>query len=250
MNTSPSAVKKELRKLQHPKKARILQRFFKTGPGEYGEGDIFLGISVPQIRNTAKKYFHLDLITLTSLIRSSIHEERQLALMILVAQFKKGDEKEKKRLYTFYLDNIHSINNWDLIDGSAEHIIGSYLESKNKTLLKNFASSDNLWKKRIAMVSTFYYIKQGDPKEALKIATILIKDRHDLIQKAVGWMLREIGKRCGEDIEEAFLKKYYKAMPRTMLRYAIEHFSNSKREFYLAKKNGSMRKSPSLAIIE
>jgi len=226
-------IQKNLRTLASKKKAEILSRFFKTGPGQYGEGDVFLGITVPQIRKTAKIFGDLELPQVKKLLRSKYHEERMAALLILVAQFKKGDDKVKKRVFDIYLSNTRHINNWDLIDLTAEHIIGKYLEDKPKILLYKLARSKSLWERRIAMLSTFTYIKAGRCEETLKIAQILLNDGHDLIHKAVGWMLREVGKRCSMQEEEAFLKKNYKTMPRTMLRYAIERFPEKTRLRYL-----------------
>lgn len=222
----------DLHELANPEKAKFLAGYFKTGKGEYGEGDIFLGLKVPQTRSVAKKYFKMPLSDLKPLIKSKIHEERQVLLMILVLKLKKSTEAEKKQFYEFYLTNTKHINNWDLIDGSAEYIIGSYLEDKNKDILYKLAKSKNIWERRIAMLSTFHYIKNKKFREALKIADILMKDKHDLIHKAVGWMLREIGNRDIK-VEEEFLNKHYKLMPRTMLRYAIEKFTEKKRKFYL-----------------
>ncbi len=225
---------KDLRKLANPEKAKFLAGYFKTGKGEYGEGDLFLGLKVPQTRIVAKKYWQLPLTELEPLIISKIHEERQVLLMILVLKNKKASESEKKQIYDFYLKNTKYINNWDLIDGSAEYIVGSYLADKNKNILYELAKSESIWERRIAMLSTFGYIKNNKFVEALKIAELLLKDQHDLIHKAVGWMLREIGKK-DQKIEEEFLKKRYKVMPRTMLRYAIEKFDEKKRRFYLSK---------------
>ncbi|MDD5144853.1 MAG: DNA alkylation repair protein [Candidatus Pacebacteria bacterium] len=223
-------LKTDLRKKANKKKAKQLQRFFKTGKGEYGEGDLFLGITVPEIRKTAKKYTNSDLTELKELIASKYHEERMAALLILV------DKQDKKTAYDFYIKNRRHINNWDLIDLTAPKIVGIYLEGKDKDILYKFAKSKNIWERRIAMLSCFHYIYKGDHKDALKIAEILKDDKEDLIQKAVGWMLREVGKRCHQAIEEEFLKKHSKTMPRTMLRYAIERFPEKKRKMYLEMK--------------
>ena len=229
-------IKKDLRALANPKKAHFLKRYFKTGYGEYAEGDVFLGINVPNTRKVAEKYLNLSLSDLEILIKSKVHEERQVCLMILVGKYKKAtSEKEKKSIYTFYLRHRKYINNWDLVDLSAENIIGPYLQDKDKIILTKLANSKSIWDRRIAMLATFHYIKQGKSYDAIKIATILIEDNHDLIQKAGGWMLREIGKRCSEDTEEEFFKKYYKRMPRTMIRYAIERFPEGKRKKFLEK---------------
>lgn len=225
-------IEKDLYKLRNPKKAEILSRFFKTGKGKYGEGDHFLGIVVPNQRKIAKKYYNLSLKDIQKLLLSKIHEYRLTSLFILIAKYKKSNELERKKLFNFYLKNTKNINNWDLVDLSAPNIIGNYLLNKDKTILYKLAKSKSLWKKRIAILSTFTFIKNNQFKDALKIAELLLKDTHDLIHKAVGWMLREIGKR-DQKIEERFLKKYYKTMPRTMLRYSIEKFNDKKREYYL-----------------
>jgi 3-methyladenine DNA glycosylase AlkD len=230
-------LKQELQKKANQEKAKHLQRFFKTGPGQYGAGDIFLGITVPDQRAIVKKYKHLGLDDLKRSIGSKFHEERLTVLLILVERFQKADDKEKKEIFDFYIKNRQGINNWDLVDLTAPKIVGAYLEDKDKVLLYKFAKSKDLWERRIAMLSCFYYIYKEDCRDALKIAEILVNDKHDLIQKAVGWMLREVGKRCGQEIEEDFLKKYYKTMPRTMLRYAIEKFPEKKRKNYLFGQN-------------
>jgi len=225
-------IKKDLQKLANPKQAKLLQRFFKTGKGEYGEGDIFLGIKVPEQRKIAKKYSDLTLKYIQELLSSKIHEHRLVALFILVDKYKQA--KNKKELVDFYLKNTKYINNWDLVDLSAPNIVGDYLLDKDKSILYKLAKSDNLWEKRIAVLATFAFIKDNQFEDAFKISEILLKDNHDLIHKAVGWMLREIGKRNLE-AEERFLNNHYKKMPRTMLRYAIERFPESKRKYYLKK---------------
>jgi len=229
----PDDLKRALRKKANKEKAKNLQRFFKTGKGEYGEGDVFLGITVPEVRKIAQKFKTLKVSGLSHSISSKFHEERQACLFVLVEKFGKGGEKEKKNIFDFYIKNRKYINNWDLVDLTAPNIVGAYLEDKDKSLLYKFAKSKNVWEGRIAMLSCFRYVHKGDCKDALKIAEILKNDRHDLIQKAVGWMLREVGKRCGQKIEEEFLKKYYKTMPRTMLRYAIEKFPEKKRKRFM-----------------
>lgn len=226
-------LKKELREKANKARAKNLQRFFKTGAGEYGEGDLFLGIAVPEVRKIAKKFKDLELSEASDLIGSKFHEERQACLFIMVEKFNEEDEKEKKKIFDFYIKNRKGINNWDLIDLSAPKIVGVWLDGKDKSLLYKFARSKDIWERRIAVLSTFYYIQRGDCKDALKIAEILKNDKHNLIQKAVGWMLREVGKRCSQKTEEEFLKKYYKIMPRTMLRYAIEKFSEKERKKWL-----------------
>ena len=228
-------LKKELNKQTNKEKAKILQRFFKTAKGEYGEGDIFLGIKVPELKKTAKQYVSLELKELQELLNSKIHEHRQAALFILTLRFENADEKEKKKLFNLYMKNYNNINNWDLVDLTAHKIAGAYLIDKDKKILYDFAKSNHLWKKRIAMISCYWFIKNSQYVDALKIARILLKDKHDLIHKAVGWMLREIGKRS-KKTEENFLKKYYKQMPRTMLRYAIEKFPEPQRQKILKGK--------------
>ena len=225
-------LKKELSNLADFEKANLLQGFFKTGEGQYGEGDIFLGIIVPNTRKVAKKYVGLELSEIKKILYSKIHEERLCALLILVEKFTKADESNKKLLYEFYIKNAKQVNNWDLVDLSAPKIVGAYLLSKDKKILYRLASSKNLWEKRISIISTMTFIRNNQYKDTLKLAGILMKDKHDLIHKAVGWMLREVGKKSLKD-EEVFLKKHYKKMPRTMLRYAIEIFPEEKRMKYL-----------------
>ncbi|MFW6134177.1 MAG: DNA alkylation repair protein [Elusimicrobiota bacterium] len=222
----------ELNKLKDPEKAKILSSFFKTGKGEYGEGDVFLGIKVPVLRKVAKKYKQVTLCDIEELLKSNIHEYRFIGLVFLVDKYNKGTEKDKKQIADFYLRNARNINNWDLVDMSAPKILGHYLIDKDKSVLFKMAKSDNLWERRIAIVAAFHFIKNNRFDEAVEISEILLNDNHDLIRKAVGWMLREIGKR-NEDKEEEFLNKHYKIMPGTMLRYAIERMEKSKREFYL-----------------
>lgn len=226
----------EIRKIADAEKGRFLQRYFKTGKGEYAEGDIFIGLTVPQSRILSKKYINLSIKDVTKLLHSRTHEERQIALMILGIQFKKSDETGKLKIFNTILDNTKYINNWDLVDGSASEIIGSYLlENKlNKDyILTKLAKSKSLWERRIAILATFVFIKSGNFDETLKTAEILVRDKEDLIHKAVGWMLREGGERVSIDKEEKFLKKYLLTMPRTMLRYAIEKFPEEKRKSYL-----------------
>ena len=225
---------KEINLLKNPQKAKILARFFKTGKGEYGEGDIFLGITVPQQRSIAKRYSDLIFPDLQKLIESPIHEYRLICLLILVEEYKKGSPKEKKNIVAFYLKNTKKINNWDLVDLSAHKILGDYLLDKNKKIIYQLAESENLWERRISILTTFNFIGKGEFEDSLKIAEILLNDKHDLIHKAIGWMLREIGKRDIE-AEEVFLRKFHKSMPRTMLRYAVEKFEDKKRKYYLNK---------------
>ena len=211
-----------------------MQRFFKTGEGEYGFGDVFIGLTVPQSRNIAIKFKDLEFADIIELLKSKIHEERLIALLILVHKFQK-EPLEQRRIYDFYIKNIKFVNNWDLVDLSSDKIIGGYLIDKPKEILVKFANSENIWEKRIAMISTYNFIKNNKFKDSLKIAEILVNDKNDLIQKAVGWMLREIGNRDREQ-ELKFLKKYYKKMGRTALRYALEKFPESLRKKYLLGK--------------
>jgi 3-methyladenine DNA glycosylase AlkD len=228
-------IRTRLQKLANKQRAMDSQRYFKTGPGEYGEGDIFLGITVPEIRKLAKEYPDLSPAETIQLLRSAIHEERLLALLLLIRSYAKADARTKKHIYDLYLENTHYINSWDLVDASAMHIVGSFLMDKSKKILHNLARSNNLWERRIAVMATFHFIKYGEFTESLAIACKLLSDEEDLIHKSVGWMLREIGKRRIQ-IEERFLKEHYKKMPRTMLRYAIERFPESKRQRYLKGK--------------
>jgi len=228
-------IRKQLQKLGSKEKARVLQRFFKTGPGEYGEGDVFLGIRVPELRKLVRENQAIKMAEIKQLLRSSIHEERLLALLILVRKYLKGIKTEQKSIYELYLKNTQFVNNWDLVDASAEHIVGAFLKDKNKNPLYHLAKSKNLWERRISIMSTFHFIKHSEFSETMKISKILLSDEGDLIHKAVGWMLREVGKRDLAS-EEEFLKEHHKAMPRTMLRYAIEKFPESKRKKYLEGK--------------
>lgn len=227
-------LKKELEHLANPRQAKNLQRFFKTRKGEYGEGDIFLGIKVPIQRQVAKNYQNLSLEEIEELLASKIHEHRLTSLFILISKYKKAEKNEKAKIFNLYLRNTKRINNWDLIDLSAPNIIGNYLLDKPRDILLKLAASKNLWEKRIAILATAAFIRENDFNETLIISKLLINDEHDLIHKAVGWMLREVGKR-NQQIEEDFLKEYYKIMPRTMLRYAIEKFDEAKRRIYLKK---------------
>jgi len=226
------AIKKELQDLANEEQAKNLQRFFKTGKGEYGEGDIFLGIKVPIQREIAKKYSGLSLPKIQELLKSKTHEHRLTGLIILSNKYKESKEEEKVNIFNFYLKNTKNINNWDLVDITAPNIVGHFLFDKKKNILYDLARSDDLWERRIAIVSTFDFIRKQEFQETLALSEILLDDKHDLIHKAVGWMLREIGKK-DKAVLENFLKQHYKIMPRTMLRYAIEHFPEEKRKMYL-----------------
>jgi 3-methyladenine DNA glycosylase AlkD len=227
-----SQLRAALKQQADPKQAILLQRFFKTGPGEYGEGDIFIGLKVPQVRAIVKVYRQVSLGVIKELFKSPVHEERFLALMLLVDKYNRGDEKTRDAIFKTYLNNTRYINNWDLVDLSAPQIVGRHLESRDRSLLKKLARSKSLWERRIGILATFWFIKKSDFNDALNIADILLHDKHDLIHKAVGWMLREIGKK-DIAVEETFLKTRYNLMPRTMLRYAIERFPEKRRQAYL-----------------
>ncbi|MDH7476656.1 MAG: DNA alkylation repair protein [Microgenomates group bacterium] len=227
------SLKNDLKKLSNPKKAEGFKRFFKTGKNEYGEGDEFLGLNVAQVREVAKK--HLQKLTyddLQKLLQDKIHEYRLCALMILRLQYEKADKEEKKKFVDFYLKNTSHINNWDLVDLSCEYILGNFLLDKKRDILYKLAKSKNLWERRIAIVSTFEFIRHNQFSDTFKISEILLNDKHNLIHKAVGWMLREVGKR-EEKLLEKFLEKNCQKMPRVMLKYAVEKFEKKKRKKYL-----------------
>lgn len=225
----------ELEALADAEKAELLGRFFKTDIGEYGEGDRFMGITVPMIRKIAKRYSDSSLDRIDTLLASQWHEERLLGLLILVMQFKKADTKKQELIYCFYLSHTARINNWDLVDTSARDIVGAYLYAHQDQLnvLEKLSASPLLWERRIAIIATFYFLNKGDPEPTLKIAHSLLRDDHDLIQKANGWMLRELGKRVDQTLLVNFLKQNYNQIPRTTLRYAIEHFDKTTRGKYL-----------------
>ena len=225
-------VERELRALRNPTDAAFLQRFFKTAAGQYGEGDRFLGIRVPRLRSLARRFRELSHEQVLRLLRSPWHEQRLLALLLLVEQYRRGTDAERESIYQAYLTHTEYINNWDLVDSSAEHIIGPQIDPRKPGVLVGLARSESLWERRIAVLATFHWIKQGDFTPALRIAKLLLNDSHDLIHKAVGWMLREIGKR-NRGVEETFLREHYRDMPRTMLRYAIERFPEARRQQYL-----------------
>ncbi|HEX4951675.1 MAG TPA: DNA alkylation repair protein [Blastocatellia bacterium] len=225
-------IQAKLRTLASTENAKIAQWFFKTGPGEYGEGDQFIGVRVPDLRRFAKELRGTPINEALQLLQSPIHESRALALMILVHAFTKGDAATKQNIYKEYLRHTDFINNWDLVDTSAPHIVGAYLFDKSRQPLYKLVKSNSLWERRISIIATQHFIRQNDFADTLQIAKQLLHDKHDLIHKAVGWMLREVGER---DLatEESFLQPHYKTMPRTMLRYAIEKFSEPKRQAYL-----------------
>lgn len=221
-----------LQEIGDPERARVSQKFFKTAPGQYGEGDIFVGIRVPDLRVLAKEYQTLSLQETIELLQSPIHEARLLALLILVRAYARGNVALQEQIYEQYLQNTRCINSWDLVDSSAEYIVGAHLRYRNRDPLSALAESQLLWDRRIAIIATFHFIKRGDFDETLHIAQKLLQDPEDLIHKAVGWMLREIGKR-DHQTENQFLEAHYKTMPRTMLRYAIEKFPEDLRQQYL-----------------
>lgn len=224
-----------LTKCINPEKAIFFPKFFRTKKGEYGEEDLFIGVTVPDTREVAKKFKTLQLSEVEKLLQSKIHEERLVALFILIHQFEKGDERTKDKIYRFYLLNKAYVNNWDLVDASAYKIVGAHLIDRDKHILYKMAKSRLLWDRRIAIVSTFTFIKAGKLNDTFKIAKLLLDDNEDLIRKAVGWMLREAGKKDVEMLKQ-FLKIHYKNMPRTMLRYAIEKFPQNLRLKYLQGK--------------
>jgi 3-methyladenine DNA glycosylase AlkD len=227
-----TAITRKLRSHANPASVAILQSFFKTGPGQYGEGDRFIGVKVPGIRTVCRECRGASLAEVQKLLRSPIHEVRALALVMLVDAFQAGDEQVRRRIYDLYLANTAFINNWDLVDCSAGQIVGGWLRGRSTAPLTRLARSKSLWERRIAMIATFDGIRRGDFDDTFRIADHLLHDEHDLIHKAVGWLLREVGKRDGA-AERAFLKSRYKTMPRTMLRYAIERFPEAERRRYL-----------------
>lgn len=232
---SLAELRKEMRRAASPARARGALRFFKSGPGEYGEGERFLGLDAAGMHGAARRHRELALADVRALLRSAWHEERAVALLILVQQFRRGEEAARKRIYELYLRSTRHINNWDLVDCSAEHIVGPWLAARpgeRRRVLDRLARSRSLWERRIAVLATFHFIKQRDFRETLRIATMMLGDEHDLIHKAVGWMLREVGNR-DRAAEATFLRRYAARMPRTMLRYAIEKFPEPERQRWL-----------------
>lgn|SRR5437870_11187280 len=230
---SAVAIHSRMKTLGRPSHAAVLQHFFKTEPGQYGAGDRFLGLRVPLLRKLAREYQALPRGDVTRLLKSPWHEERLLALFILVRQYARGDGAHRAAIYRLYMRSTSQINNWDLVDCSAEHIVGAHLRDGRRSRLRQLARSHRVWERRIAVMATFHYIKRGEFDTTLDVARLLLDDPHDLIHKAVGWMLREIGKR-DRGVEEGFLRHYVRRMPRTMLRYAIERFPHRLRRSYLA----------------
>lgn len=228
-------LKNDLRSFINSEKAVFLPRFFKTGKGEYGEGDVFIGVTVPNSRQVAKKYKDLPLSDIEKLLNSKVHEERLVALFILVDQYNKGNIEDRGKIYKFYLKNCKRVNNWDLVDSSVSYIVGAYLSDKPKSILYTLAKSENLWERRMAIIATHYFIKHGEFADTLKLSQMLLYDKEDLIHKAVGWMLREVGKKNKQVLVD-FLQKHYDRIPRTALRYAIEHFPQKLRRAYIEGK--------------
>lgn len=225
-------IQKKIRQHINARQAEQCLRFFKTGKGDYGHGDKFLGIKVPLLRRLARQNKNLSFVDIETLLKSEYHEERLLGAFILILQFKVGNELDQKKIYKLYLKNWRAFNNWDLVDTTTPNIVGEFLVNNKRQLLYRFAKSKNLWKRRMSILATLSFIRRNQFTDTLTISQQLLLDKHDLIHKAVGWMLREVGKR-NMAVEETFLKKYAKLMPRTMLRYAIERFPEAKRKKYL-----------------
>ncbi len=238
-------MRRALRSHADPARVPGVTRFFKCAPGEYGEGDRFIGVTVPAQRAIARRFRDLPLADVESLLISPIHEERSTALFILVDQFQRGDERTRGRIYRLYMRRLRFINNWDLVDTSAAPIVGGWLEDKTgrrpSGLLDRLARSRHLWSRRVAMIATFHYIHRGEHRDAIRIATILVNDSHDLIHKAVGWMLREVDKRASPAALTTFLDRYAATMPRTMLRYAIERLPATERKLWMNKATNSTK---------
>jgi 3-methyladenine DNA glycosylase AlkD len=226
-------IRARLRRRADGARVPVLQRFFKTGPGEYAEGDLFIGVTVPDLRAVCREWRDAGLPEILELLASPVHEERLLALMMMVETFKRGTDPEKRDIYRLYLSSTKFVNNWDLVDSSAAQIVGAWLFTRSRAPLRRLARSESIWERRIAIVATHFFIRQGEIEETFQIADLLLADDHDLIHKATGWMLREAGKR-DLDAERRYLKKRYGRMPRTMLRYAIERFPEPERRRYLA----------------
>jgi 3-methyladenine DNA glycosylase AlkD len=230
-----AAVRRALRAQSHPTRVAGALRFFKCGPGEYGEGDAFIGVTVPAQRSVARRFRNLPVKEADALLTSRIHEARLTALFILIDQFTRGDERRRGQIFRLYMRRLRFINNWDLVDTSAAPIVGGWLEDKPRGLLDRLARSTHLWSRRLAMIATFHYIYRRDHRDAIRIASILVNDHHDLIHKAVGWMLREVDKRASPAAATAFLDRHAATMPRTMLRYAIERLPATERRLWMSK---------------
>ncbi|HHD64625.1 MAG TPA: DNA alkylation repair protein [Desulfobulbaceae bacterium] len=239
----PDELEQVLARLADPEIALHSARFFKTGRGEYGEGDKFLGIRVPQLRKLVPRCRRLSLKDVQNLLCASWHEKRLLAALILVDRFRRGTKAEQRKIFILYVQHLGiGINNWDIIDTTCPHIVGAWLYTGDRSVLYELAGSENLWQRRAAMLACFHFIRKNDFKDVLNIASLLLEDREDLIHKASGWMLREIGKK-NQQIEEDFLRKYCRIMPRTMLRYAVERFAPELRKQYMDAKKQQRRKS-------
>jgi 3-methyladenine DNA glycosylase AlkD len=231
--TTLHAIQTHLRGLADPATARVSQSFFKTAPGQYGAGDIFLGIKVPTLRAQIKLFRTAEPATIAALLQSKNHEERLFALLLLIDRYQRGTAADKHYAYELYLAHTAYINNWDLVDVSAPHIVGDFLADKSRQVLYELVLSESLWERRIAILATLHFIRRNEFSDTLRLAEQLLGDTHDLMHKAVGWMLREVGKR-DQATEEAFLLRHYRSMPRTMLRYAIERFPEARRKQYLS----------------
>lgn len=230
-------VRRELKRAASPKKKKILQGFFKTGPGQYGEGDVFIGVTVPECRKTALACTPMSRGDIQTLLYSEVHEERLVGLLILVERFKHGRRTDRKSIFDFYLKHAERVNNWDLVDLTADKIAGAFLLDRSKAPLYRLVRASNLWERRIGVVATLHFIRAGHFDDTLALVEILMSDSHDLMHKACGWMLREVGKR-DETVLESFLTKHCRRMPRTMLRYAIERLSAGKKRLYMKGKVG------------
>ncbi|HWB77560.1 MAG TPA: DNA alkylation repair protein [Nannocystaceae bacterium] len=237
MASTIAAVRADLRKVASAERAAVSARYFKTGKGEYGEGDVFIGVPVPEVRKVARAHRELPLADVDALLQSKVHEERQAALVILVDRFgrAKKDPKLREQIVKLYLDRLDFVNGWDLVDGSAPHILGAWLVDRDRKLLDRLAASEHLWSRRVAMLATQHFIKQGDADDALRIAERLVADEHDLMHKAVGWMLREIGEYVDLATLRGFLRTHAATMPRTMLRYAIEKLDDDERKRWMTR---------------
>jgi mutator protein MutT len=241
---SPAApIQQAMAAMASQERASVLRRFFKTGPGEYAEGDLFLGIKVPELRKLAKRHHAADMAVIDHLLHSSVHEHRQIALFLLIQRFRKAGTDEQAAIFDFYLANTEYVNNWDLVDCSAHAIVGAFLLNRNRGILFRLVQSPNLWERRIAIVATWHFIRAGQVADTLQLATLLLEDPQDLIHKAVGWMLREAGKRDEAALVD-FLERHCRRMPRTMLRYAIERFPETLRQTLLKKTSRCQMHAP------
>lgn len=238
MGSTAHDVQAALAQHASPSDAVFLQRFFKTGAGQYGEGDVFIGVRVPQTRAVCKQFHDLPLGEIQKLLNSAVHEHRLAAVILLSNQYKRAAPEVQREIFDLYLRNVHSgrVNNWDIVDSSAEFIVGPYLADKPKDILFALAKNKSVWCRRVAVLASFAYIKEGEPEVTVQLAELLLHDTHDLIQKAVGWMLREIGKHGQRSVQLAFLDAHAAEMPRTMLRYAIEHLSPEQKQRYMQAK--------------